>query len=96
VYCLESIDLPEGVDINDIVIPQHIELEPRYDKDLLGGVVVLEGMAKRTPREDWPAELYRRMEPLPLEATKVKLIPYYAWSNRGQTDMTVWMPLGYD
>jgi DUF1680 family protein len=24
---------------------------------------------------------------------KIKLIPYYAWANRGKTDMTVWMPL---
>jgi DUF1680 family protein len=24
---------------------------------------------------------------------KIKLIPYYAWANRGQTDMTVWLPL---
>ena len=28
-----------------------------------------------------------------VKPVKIKLIPYYAWANRGKTDMTVWMPL---
>jgi len=27
------------------------------------------------------------------EALGIKLIPYYAWNNRGTPDMTVWLPL---
>ena len=27
------------------------------------------------------------------ESIPIRLIPYYAWSNRGPSEMTVWMPL---
>ena len=49
VYCLESVDLPEGVRVLDVVIPREVELKPRFDPALLGGVTVLEGRA-----EAWP------------------------------------------
>jgi DUF1680 family protein len=26
------------------------------------------------------------------EEKKVKAIPYYAWANRGKTEMQVWLP----
>ena len=32
------------------------------------------------------------------KATKrqtIRLIPYYAWGNRGKSEMTVWMPARY-
>lgn len=29
------------------------------------------------------------------EKVKVRLIPYYAWGNRGKSEMTVWMPAVY-
>lgn len=28
------------------------------------------------------------------KAADLRLIPYYAWANRGKTETTVWMPLG--
>jgi hypothetical protein len=27
------------------------------------------------------------------QTVKIRLIPYFAWGNRGKADMTVWMPL---
>lgn len=95
VYCLESMDLPEGVNITDVVIPQDIELTPRFDKNLLSGVTVLEGKAEILKKRDWSNQLYQKLVPQKLETAEIKLIPYYAWSNRGKADMTVWMPLNY-
>ena len=94
VYCLESIDLGKDVRISDVVIPHGIELRPRFDPELLGGVTVLEGRAEVWPDEEWSGQLYRELSAAPPTATELRLIPYYAWGNRGKSEMTVWMPLG--
>lgn len=93
VYCLESVDLPDGVGVHDVVIPAEIDLQPRFDASLLSGVVVLEGEADRVNNTDWSNQLYRPLSKGKAEPVSIRLIPYYAWSNRGPTDMTVWMPL---
>jgi uncharacterized protein len=94
VYCLESIDLPEGVRVPEVVIPGGIALKPRFDPGLLGGVTVLEGRATVRTEPPWSGALYRELpatRPRPLD---LRLIPYFAWGNRGRSEMTVWMPLG--
>lgn len=94
VYCLESIDLGRDGRISDVVIPRGIELRPRFDPALLGGVTVLEGRAEACPEAEWSGQLYRELTATTPTATDLRLIPYYAWGNRGRSEMTVWMPLG--
>jgi hypothetical protein len=93
VYCLESVDLPERVRVSEVHIPRDIQLKPRYDRHLLGGVTVLEGEACRIPEGDWSGKLYQDAGDNAKEPVKITLIPYYAWANRGVCEMTVWMPL---
>lgn len=95
VYCTESIDLPGGVAINEVVIPQDIDFQPRFDANLLSGLTVLEGEVEIYQNSDWSGELYKPMNKKELKKTKIQMIPYYAWNNRGTTDMSVWMPLKY-
>ena len=90
-YCLESTDLPEGVPISEIALPAAIELVPRYDPQLLGGITVLEGKAARVQRTG--RALYTEIAGAALGQVPIQLIPYYAWNNRGISQMTVWMPL---
>ncbi|MBC8869630.1 MAG: glycoside hydrolase family 127 protein [Planctomycetes bacterium] len=99
VYCLESVDLPDGVNVMDIRLPRRINFQPRYDGQLLGGLVVLEGQAVAVADPDWSAgpydspvlyKDYVATEPRPLQ---LRLIPYHAWANRGEPKMTVWLPL---
>lgn len=59
---------------------------------LLGGVTVLEGMGVRYAERRW-ASLYSALRPVQPERVAVRLVPYYAWANRGVTHMTVWIPL---
>ena len=92
VYCLESPDLPAGVKFDEVAIPSDIRLRSRFDRELLGGVTVLEGRAKLAHEEDWSGLLYRALRPAS-GSVDVKLIPYYAWANRGVSYMTVWMPV---
>lgn len=94
VYCLESNDLPEDIDILDVVIPNDIKLTPRFDANLLNGVTVLEGEANVVKKNIWSNKsLYKKLEAKKIEKTNIKLIPYHTWSNRGKSDMSVWLPL---
>ncbi|WP_420400478.1 glycoside hydrolase family 127 protein [Flagellimonas sp.] len=95
VYCLESVDLPEGVAINEVVIPQDITFQSRFDKNLLAGSTVLEGEAEIFQNSDWSNTLYKPLSKREFKKTKIQLIPYFAWNNRGKTDMSVWLPLKY-
>jgi DUF1680 family protein len=94
VYCLESLDLPKEVGVQAVALPRAVQLTPRFDPALLGGVTVLEGTAEATAEPAWGNELYREFRPADPRTLGVKLIPYYAWGNRGPSEMTVWMPLG--
>ena len=94
VYCLESADLPDQVGVLDIHIPADIELRPRIDTQLLGErVALLEGQANRLQQGDWSRKLYRDLQASAPEKVDIRLIPYYAWGNRAEGEMTVWLPL---
>jgi DUF1680 family protein len=92
VYCLESTDLPRGSRVLDIQVPANVDLVARYDERFLGGVVVLEGQALLRPEGAWNGSLYRDFRPAAAKTQKIRLIPYFAWGNRGPSEMTVWMP----
>jgi uncharacterized protein len=94
VYCLESPDLPHGASVPDVTLPRDAKFAPRFEKELLGGVAVLEGKAELAPVRPWNGELYREVKPAESKPVELKLVPYFAWGNRGKSEMTVWMPLG--
>lgn len=92
VYCLESNDLPGGTQLADISVPADIRLTPRFDADLLQGVSVLEGTFSARPAGDWDGQLYRVLKKTESTPVAARLIPYYTWSNRGRSEMSVWLP----
>jgi DUF1680 family protein len=94
VYCLESTDLPGDVRVLDVAVPRKFDLTPRFDPALLGGLAVLEGRAEATRERPWSGGLYRERRVDDSRAINLRLIPYYAWANRGRSEMTVWLPLG--
>jgi len=57
-----------------------------------GNIVALTGEARSLQGKNWTNTLYREIDKT-VKPVRIKLIPYYAWANRGKTDMTVWMPL---
>jgi DUF1680 family protein len=93
VYCLESPDLPNGVRVDDVAVAADFPWKPRWDRDLLGGVTVLEGEAYARDPGPWTDRLYQRWDPAGGRRIRATLIPYYAWANRGVSQMTVWMPV---
>jgi DUF1680 family protein len=93
VYCLESVDLPDGVKIADVAFSRTTRLRTHFDEDLLGGISVLQGQALVLPASDWDGALYRAMSLQAPKVADIRMVPYYAWGNRGDSEMTVWLPL---
>ena len=92
VYCLESADLPKGVKIDDVIIPSDIRFTPVMTEIDGHPVMSLEGVANVAQEASWQGQLYREVGAAGPQIP-ITLIPYYAWGNRGKSEMTVWMPL---
>jgi hypothetical protein len=45
-------------------------------------------------QQPWTGALYRPAATAKHRQT-IRLIPYYAWGNRGKSEMTVWMPAAW-
>ncbi len=92
VYCLESMDVEGGQSIDNVLIPANIQLTP--NKITIDGspIVALDGEASLMNEGSWKGTLYKTVSDSS-KKVKIRLIPYYAWGNRGKADMTVWMPL---
>jgi len=93
VYCLESTDLLDGADIVEIAISPKAKFNSHFLPDLLGGITALKGQALCLPGGNWDKTLYREISNEAPERIDISLIPYYAWGNRGDSEMTVWMPI---
>ncbi|MGM9714134.1 MAG: glycoside hydrolase family 127 protein [Prevotella sp.] len=92
VYCLEEQDVTSPVD--DIMLPADIKLTP-VDMEIGGSrTKALEGMALRVKNKSWKGTLYREIT-RETEPVKIRLIPHYAYGNRGLQDMTVFIPVAY-
>ena len=101
VYCLEGQDIEGSHRINDIAIPADILFTEK--KITMEGheMIALEGDALLVNQDAWDNNtLYRNLRPMTTAngqkpKAKIRLIPYYAWDNRGIDDMSLWLPLAY-
>ena len=91
VYCVETPDLPEEVKIYNVYLNHDAELEAKYRPDFLGGVTVIEGSALLRNVEG--EGMYRKVDAPDWKSIDTQFVPYYAWSNRGLAEMTVFMPV---
>ena len=91
VYCIESPDLPENVSILDVYFSGQEDCAVEYRPDFLGGTAVLK--TKCFVRREKNEGLYHAIKSPQWQAIDTILVPYYAWSNRGTAEMTVFMPL---
>jgi len=97
VFCMEHPDQPEreqGAALTDYAVDLQSVTSAHFEPHLLDGVMVLEHPAviNRTPASlglYFPANDGPHAEQRP---ATIKLIPYYAWANRGPAAMQVWIP----
>jgi uncharacterized protein len=91
VYCVESADQP-NISVFDVSIPANMKFETMPMQIASGNVMALTGDARMLQLNNWKNKLYKEVN-TNYKPVRIKLIPYYAWANRGKTDMAVWMPL---
>ena len=83
VYCLEGVD--NDGQVRNLVLPKDAKLTTEFDKDLLGGVVVVKGEAEAVTGLDDEGK------PI-VKTTSFVAIPYCTWDNRKPGPMVVWLP----
>lgn len=88
VYCFEACD--NAAPLRQVAVPLEASFAPKWRRDLLGGVMVLEGQGVVAEEADWTNVLYQ--EAIPPRAVKLRAVPYYAWDNRQAGEMKVWLP----
>ncbi|MBO3802198.1 MAG: glycoside hydrolase family 127 protein [Thermoproteota archaeon] len=94
IYCIESVDNP-NLNIFNLSLPLDSELKTRWTANLLNGINIIEGEALYSELDNTKEKLYTSSYELTKSLSKVRFtaIPYYAWANRGKSDMLVWIKI---
>ncbi|MCM1118381.1 MAG: glycoside hydrolase family 127 protein [bacterium] len=92
VYCLEEAD--NGKDLHlcrlDLQTLSPTDIQTETTQELGHPMTVLKVPGKRLiPSES--GALYRAAQPVREEDVTLRMIPYYAWNNRGEGEMSVWV-----
>lgn len=86
VYCMEGVD--NGEEVSDIRIFENNDFEVQYQRTMSGIPEILANGEKKCESE-FDNALYLRSDRVKYQSTKVKFIPYFAFANRGETDMVI-------
>ncbi len=83
VYCVEGVD--NGGKAWNFIVPDDAVYSTRYQQNVLGGVMSIsfEGIVMEQAEDGQSIVSTRKT---------IMAIPYYAWNNRGQNEMQVWLP----
>lgn len=93
VYCIESPDIGQGVELSDLAVPRNVQLRPVQHTIGRVPVIALEGEILKYEHRDWGTNLYREVSGVEPRRVKVRMVPYFCWDNRGLTEMSIWLPL---
>ncbi|WP_111977176.1 glycoside hydrolase family 127 protein [Algibacillus agarilyticus] len=91
VYCVESPDLPEATSVLDVYIEGEGELKLEQDDAILGGIPTINVDARI--RESNKDAMYSAITKPVWTDFSAKFVPYFAWSNRGTAEMSVFVPV---
>lgn len=95
VYCMETPDVDIDT-LDDIFCNLKAEFKQAPFTIADREVMALEGSSYRIVRGDFERNaLYQRLSYQGMEEIPVRLIPYYAWDNRGYGEMRIWLPIAY-
>ncbi len=87
---MEGVD--NGEDLHCIFISKDASLEYEWDDELLGGIGTIRTSGVRISSSIPDEALYTDDDGcLREKPVEVRLIPYYAWANRGENEMRVWV-----
>jgi DUF1680 family protein len=83
VYCLEHAD-NNGKAMN-IILPDGANFSSSFSAGLLGGVMTIHSTVP-------VAQISSDGESITTSLREITAIPYYAWANRGEGEMQIWIP----
>mgnify|MGYP001953602073 CR=1 FL=1 len=84
-------DPEDPYSITDIYINGDTKLTPEFQSGFLGGVSTLK--TEVMIRQDKAEGMYSTVKKPEFQSFKTQLIPYFAWSNRGISEMSVFLPV---
>jgi DUF1680 family protein len=82
VYCIETADIPDGVELEDVAVAESVAPIATDRSDLGASVVGL----------SMPASIGHSATGATRHDIEIGAIPYFAWANRGVAAMRVWIP----
>ncbi len=95
VYCVESPDV-KGEELSHILLDpseqftiETVEIEGRQITALKTEALV------KIDARDTEEALYHAIDQIKMKMVPIRLIPYFAWDNRGEGEMKIWMPAVY-
>lgn len=99
VFCMEGLDQKDhapGVNLTNYTVHLDGSTEARFEPDLLNGVMTLSHPGTIDAAAPETSLYFPAVSPSKPEgrdiSTTIKLIPYYAWANREEAAMQVWIP----
>jgi DUF1680 family protein len=97
VYCVEAADMPDRIPVDDLAVDPAEPLREVRRPELLGGVVAIETRARHAAPNSWPRDWpYVPVGAMPAAAdggddVPLVAVPYFAWGNRGDGAMRIWL-----
>jgi len=83
VYCVEHLN--NAGPKQSFIIPNNVVFNTSFNKDLLNGIVTIKAnVPVFKPSDDGKS--------VKTEQEEIIAIPYFAWANRGNSQMDVWLP----
>ncbi|HHW67412.1 glycoside hydrolase family 127 protein [Defluviitalea raffinosedens] len=89
VYCMEEVDNESNLPA--YYIDTSSKLLEYYDKELLGGTVVIKCEGKKVTQEGWDVNQLYSEQKITSEQKMLTFIPYPYWGNRKTGEMLVWV-----
>ncbi|WP_427875723.1 hypothetical protein [Flavobacterium sp. MMS24-S5] len=90
-YCLESDQLPAKISVNDVALNLKSNFATNNFTLNNRNLVSIDAEAVINSNNSWNKTLYKPLSSKDATVVPVKLIPYFAWGNKGKGEMTVWM-----
>jgi DUF1680 family protein len=91
VYCLESNELPARMSVNNVILDVHAKFTTEFVELANRKVLSINASSLLNEEVSWDKKLYQSLSDKKTKPYNLKLIPYFAWGNKGKGEMTVWM-----
>jgi DUF1680 family protein len=94
---VEADDLPKDAKLSRLALePQTALAQAKANRATIASskLVTITVPGRERIQSAWtPDELYREIGAESWRDLNITFVPYYAWGNRGDSDMSVWIPL---